>query len=79
MQIDLNTLGQNIREYRTDAGMTQSDLAFLIGSRQQNVGRWETGEAEPTLTTLYLIAGALGMNDTKDLLRGVELQDGEQE
>lgn len=74
-KIDLLKLGENIREYRQEAGLTQDDLAFLIGAKQQLIARWELGQVEPRLTALYLIAGAIGMNDVADLLRGVELLD----
>lgn len=77
MKLDLQKLGNNIRDYRKEIGMNQGDLAYLIGSRQQNVGRWESGMTEPTLTTLFLIAGAIGMDSPADLLRGVELIDEE--
>ena len=73
MKLDLAKLGQNIREYRQKAALTQNALAFIIGSRQQVIVRWELGQVEPRLTTLYLIAGAIGLSNVADLLRGVEL------
>ena len=73
MKLDLAKLGQNIRRYRQDAGLSQNDLASLIGSKQQVIVRWERGQVEPRLTTLYLIAGAIGLSNVVDLLRGVEL------
>lgn len=73
MRIDLQKLGINIREYRQEAGLSQTDLADLIGVRQQQLARWELGQAEPRLTALFLIAGAIGLSKVSDLLRGVEM------
>jgi DNA-binding transcriptional regulator YiaG len=38
--------GKEIRFLRTELGMSQSQLAVLVGRDAQSVGRWERGEAD---------------------------------
>jgi len=51
--------GRLIKEARLRAGLTQSDLAALAGKASSMIGRWERGEALPSLeTTIALIRSA---------------------
>jgi transcriptional regulator with XRE-family HTH domain len=61
------TFGARVRELRTLRGYTQEDLAERAGFFRTYMSRIETGEANPTLTVLYAIAGSLQV-DVKDLL-----------
>ena len=40
-------VGTNIRTARRRAGMTQEELAAVIGARGMAVSRWERGETRP--------------------------------
>jgi len=45
---------------RIAAGLTQKDLAEKIGTRQSNVSRLESGNANPSIAILQRIAEATG-------------------
>ncbi|MDZ4164202.1 MAG: helix-turn-helix transcriptional regulator [Smithellaceae bacterium] len=56
------TLAMKIAELRDQKGLTQQELAKLMGTSQQAISRIESGEYEGfTLKTLEKIAGATGM------------------
>lgn len=48
-----------IKEYRKQAGLTQAQLAVLIGAMQKQVSSWENGVNEPSISTLKEIAKVL--------------------
>lgn len=52
-------LGVLVREQRTAAGLTQSELAQRTGMSQPAIARLEAGGTEPTIATLRRIAAAL--------------------
>ena len=54
--------GQIIEEARKKANMTQAELAEKIGTNTSYISRVETGKKEPTVSTFYRIASALGLN-----------------
>ena len=61
-------LGNLIRAARTDAGLTQTQLAKKVpGTTQAQIGRFERGEAEPTTQVVKDIAKACGVTQ-KSLL-----------
>lgn len=39
-----------LKKLRTDASLTQEQLAHKIGVAVSSIRRWERGEAEPTMT-----------------------------
>lgn len=45
---------------RREAGLTQQQLADMLGCKQQVVARWETGACRPVSGTLAKLADALG-------------------
>ncbi len=45
---------------RTEAGLTQTELAERMGTTQSAIARMEGGGARPTLETLEKLAGAVG-------------------
>ncbi len=53
------TIGNKIRELRTNKGMTQEDLAAKTDLSVRTIQRIENGEVDPRLYTLNLIAKAL--------------------
>jgi predicted transcriptional regulator len=52
-------IGTQVRELRQKAGLTQAELAALVGSSQAAIARLEAGGTEPKLSTLHEIARAL--------------------
>lgn len=50
-----------LRTAREQAGLTQQQLADLLGIRDQAVYRWEHGRVTPTPATVGSIAAALGL------------------
>ena len=53
------TVGEQIRDAREAAGLTQRELAARMGTSQAAVARLEAGGVGPTLTTLQKVATAL--------------------
>jgi transcriptional regulator with XRE-family HTH domain len=45
---------------RSEAGLTQAELAERMGTTQSAIARMEGGGARPTLETLEKLAGAIG-------------------
>ena len=61
-------LGSLVKAARTDAGLTQDQLARKVkGVSQSDIGRFERGEAEPTTQNVKDIAKACGVTQ-KSLL-----------
>ena len=54
------TLGQQIRRAREAAGITQVELANMLGIQQDHVSSYETGRVEPLSSRLFEIVRALG-------------------
>lgn len=48
-------------EYRADHDLSQRQLGDLLGVKQPQIARWETGEHRPSDDNLALIAGKLGV------------------
>jgi transcriptional regulator with XRE-family HTH domain len=51
-----NTIGNNIREFRTKLGITQDELASYCGIQRTMISYFETGEREISLLHLDKIA-----------------------
>lgn len=51
---------------RLAAGMTQGQLAEIVGCKQRDISRWESGQHWPEVRTAIKIARALGKT-TEDL------------
>lgn len=63
--------GEVLLRYRTDAGISQEELALRADIDRTFVSRLERGIRQPTITTLIALAEALGVN-AADLVREVE-------
>ncbi len=50
------SFAENLIKLRKEKGMTQEELAFEVGVSRQSVSKWETGEAEPNVSTLKSLA-----------------------
>lgn len=64
--------GKVIRELRLDAGLTQEQLGLEAGLRRTFVSLLELGQQQPSLTTLFKIAPALGVQPS-EIVRRTEL------
>ena len=65
---DFTWNAENIRALRGHLGVTQTDLADVLGMRQQTVSEWETGMYKPrgaSVTVLTLV----GLNTRFDFER----------
>ncbi len=49
-----------IHTARTEAGLSQAELARRLGTTQSVVSRWERGDDEPRLSTLTRVLRACG-------------------
>jgi len=58
------TIGQRIKKYREEKGMTQEQLALEIGVTQAYISQLENDERRLPLTNLYAIIQALGCKFT---------------
>ena len=73
------TLGQKLKKARTDANLTQKDVADSLNVTFQTISKWENDTTEPDLTTLRALAKLLGCTleylvseDEEPLLESVE-------
>ena len=65
-EADKLKLARRIRELREAKGLSQTQLAELIETKQPSIARIESGRALPRLEVLQRIASALGMRLTID-------------
>ncbi len=70
-----NSVGQRIAYYRKLKGLTQKELAELVGIQGKYISRIETGKQAGKISVLARIAWALGIS-LKELLGDGE-EDGE--
>lgn len=56
------TLAANVRTYRHARGISQEELADACGLHRTYVGSVERGERNVTLSTLEVLASALGVS-----------------
>jgi ribosome-binding protein aMBF1 (putative translation factor) len=72
-----NDVAIKVIAYRAARGLSQSALARMLGMRQPNVARLESGDHEPSLSTLARLSEALGEDFSVDIKSGhVELRAG---
>ena len=55
-------IGQRIRNYRTQKGLSQEKLAELAGCHPTYIGQLERGEKNATLESVEKIASAMGVS-----------------
>lgn len=60
------TLGERIKAFRKNAGMSQEKVAELVGVSRQAVTKWESGKSAPSTDNLFKLAEIFGT--TVDLL-----------
>lgn len=59
-------INENIKAAREAAGLTQKELAKILGVYQKDISRWENGERVPSLEMFVKICKAL--NASADLI-----------
>ncbi len=62
-----NDIAIRVLRYRSEHGLTQTAFGRLVGMRQPHVARLESGEHEPSLSTLVRLAAALDEDFTVDI------------
>lgn len=60
-------LGENIKEARKNAKMTQKAVAEILDVRQKDVSRWETNVQTPNIITFKKLCQAIGASADKIL------------
>ncbi len=55
-------ISENLKQLREKAGMTQKNLADKLFVSPQAVSRWESGDTEPSATTLNQLANIFGVS-----------------
>lgn len=66
-------IGNQIKKFRTEQGMTQQNLADQLFVTAQAVSRWENGEVEPSLSTITKMAQIFHV--TTDEMLGVDAKE----
>ena len=57
--------GQVLRKHRLAAGLSQEQLGLESGVQRNFISLIETGQNQPTITTMFKLAGALGIKTSK--------------
>lgn len=57
--------GQVLRKYRQAAGLTQEQLGLESGVQRNFISLIETGQNQPTISTIFKLASALGQKPLK--------------
>ncbi len=68
-EADKLQLARRVRELREAKGLSQTQLAEMIETKQPSIARIESGRALPRLEVLQRIAAALGMRLTIDFVK----------
>jgi transcriptional regulator with XRE-family HTH domain len=61
-ELRLATLGAHLHELRIERGWTLDDLAARTALSQAHLSRIESGERQPSLATLFTLAGAFNVS-----------------
>ena len=71
-----NVIGERLRAYRTQQGLSQEQLAERAGKHTTYIGQLERGEKNATIETISKVASALGVPLSK-LFENIPLGDDE--
>lgn len=63
----IKAIGQKIYALRTQRGLSQNELSLEADVMKSQIGRIERGETNPTISTLNVLAEALGV-ELKELV-----------
>lgn len=67
--------GQALRSLRLAAGLSQEQLGLESDVQRNFISLIETGQNQPTITTIFKLAGALGVKPSKLLAQTEKLLD----
>jgi len=67
--------GLVLRKHRLAAGLSQEQLGLESGVQRNFISLIETGQNQPTITTVFKLAGALGLKASKLLIETEKLLD----
>ena len=67
--MNLNKTGKLISKLRKEKGLTQKQLADIIGVVPKTISKWETGNGFPDVSLLAGLSDALGVSE-KVVLEG---------
>ena len=65
------TLGETIKEYRTNCKMTQEFVAESLGVSRQAVSKWESGSSDPSTSNLISLSKLFNVS-VEELLQNVK-------
>lgn len=71
IRMNINAVGNNIRNRLDENCMSQRQLAQAIGVTDVTMNRWVTGWRQPTAYGLYRISKVFGCT-MEDLMEGIE-------
>ena len=58
----MNVFGENLRRIRKARGISQEELARMLGTSKQVISRYENGQRSPKLSTVEEYADKLGVS-----------------
>lgn len=67
----IDAIGERLREARTDAGISQRELARRLGLSPSLISQLESGMSRPSVGTLYAVVTELGIS-LDSVIRGVD-------
>lgn len=65
-----DNFGENLKEARKNSGMTQAEVAKIVGVAKNTYCNWENGTREPNILKIKALAKAFGVS--VDYLVGME-------
>ena len=72
----MNSIGKNIKKWRSEKGITQDQLAEKLHVTRQAVSNWENGKTQPDIETLSVLAECFEIS-VEELIYGKESQEKE--
>lgn len=65
----MNNIGNTIKKYRNELGLTQAELARKVGIARSSISHYETEFKKPSITNADKLAKALNIS-LEQLIRG---------
>ncbi|MEN8253441.1 MAG: helix-turn-helix transcriptional regulator [Patescibacteria group bacterium] len=59
--------GNNVKKRRKELGLSQEELAYMIGRDARTIRLIEAGNSNPTMKTIYKLVKALKVSSSKIL------------
>lgn len=70
IEIDMQKIGERIRELRLECGLSQTQLADKIGVATNTISQYESGKSKTSIDVLANLA--VELDTTTDYLLGLE-------